>query len=543
MTNKLTEIADQAMLDRLKDPRYFIERFFWIVDKSRKKVPFVFNHPQDFYYKAMTKADLILKSRKEGFSTLIEALWLHSCMFFENECAVTMAQNEDEMKVHKGRIDFFLETMGLADIPFKVNIDTQNQKEIYFPDTNSYYWVGSAGSRSFGRSRDITKFHSTETAHYEDQTVLTGVINACTTDARMVYETTANGYGEVFNLLWTEATDRQSLSVWKPHFFGWHQDPTNKITPDPLFRLSQDERDLQKQYNLSIEQMAWRRKKYSEQPDKQKFPQEYPINPEEAFISSGRNIFSIHDLKQMLDRCTDPVATIDLIDNKVRVEPIFNENGKFHIWKMPDKRKSYFISADVAAGVPNGAWSVGRVFDRSTQEVVAQIRIRENPGSFGEDLVLLGMFYNWAILAPEINNVGYGTIQAIKEANYPHILRETDLWDEANKDKLGFPTTEKTKNLIISNMSMAIERKTYFDPSKISVQEAMRAVRNEAGKMVALSGYTDCIMATAIGLFCLKFFALDDTYRKTARNDEAMFITSIVGPAKRTFGRFLNRRK
>jgi hypothetical protein len=86
-----------------KDPRFFIERFFWIIDKNRVKTPFLFNIPQAQYYEAQTQNDLILKARKEGFSTLLEALFLHACLFKKNVNAITMAHTMDDTVIHLER--------------------------------------------------------------------------------------------------------------------------------------------------------------------------------------------------------------------------------------------------------------------------------------------------------------------------------------------------------------------------------------------------------------------------------------------------------
>src|SRR3990167_1573891 len=123
---------DTKRIQNLKDPKFFIESLMWITNKQKETVPFIFNLPQQTYYKNRTLFDLILKARKEGFSSLIEAIWLHACMFFKNEKAVTMAQNSDEMKVHRDRIDRYLQTMGTQDQKFKIILDDDNAKEIYF---------------------------------------------------------------------------------------------------------------------------------------------------------------------------------------------------------------------------------------------------------------------------------------------------------------------------------------------------------------------------------------------------------------------------
>src|SRR5262245_26875247 len=82
------------------DPVYFIEQMLWIVNKERQKVPFKLNYIQNLYFSERTPWDLILKDRKKGFSTLIEALWLHACVNIPNTNAITMAHTWDDTAVH-----------------------------------------------------------------------------------------------------------------------------------------------------------------------------------------------------------------------------------------------------------------------------------------------------------------------------------------------------------------------------------------------------------------------------------------------------------
>ena len=523
--------ADIDLIARLKDPKFFIERFLWITDKQQTTVPFLFNLPQNIYYKSRTLFDLILKARKEGFSSLIEAIWLHACMFFENEKAVTMAQNQDETKIHHDRVDFFLKNMGTKHIKWEVELGDQNQREIFFPATNSRYWLGTAGAKSFGRSRDVSRFHGTEVAHYEDQSVLTGVLNACIPNAWRVLETTANGVGEKFHELWEEAEDPQSESPWTPHFFGWHQDPTNRIQTYPNFKLRPEEVRMKKEYKLDDEQVHWYRKMYAMQTEKEKMKQENPSKAREAFLSSGRHIFSLEKLEIMFKRCVQPLWIGELEDDLSTIRLVENPEGRLSVWKNRRDQCRYLIAADVSEGVKDGAWSVAAVFDRASWEMVAEFRARMDPGRFGDMLCLMGEFFNWAIVAPEMNNHGHATLEAMKAKSYPHILKTTDLWP-GDVMKLGFPTDERTKGKIISALRNAIDAQNYIENSKVAIREMMRAVADKDGKMVSEGGFLDCVITRGIGLYCLKFLTLDETYREKEEDRSPVMVTSIVSKPK-----------
>ena len=124
--------TDREVFERCKnDPRWFIQRFLWIVGQNKKSMPLMLTPPQEKYYRERSLTDLVLKDRKQGFSTIIEALNLHACMFFENENAVTMAHTMEDTIIHLDRVRYFLQTMGFPEMRIEMPIDKDNERELY----------------------------------------------------------------------------------------------------------------------------------------------------------------------------------------------------------------------------------------------------------------------------------------------------------------------------------------------------------------------------------------------------------------------------
>jgi hypothetical protein len=526
--------ADATVLAKLEaDPRYFVETFLWIIDKERRRVPLLFNPAQEAYYNAKTARDLILKARKEGFSTLIEALFLHACLFKPNVHAVTMAHTLDDTVIHLERVKQFVETMGLENTPIAPDVDKANMREISFPRTNSRYWIGTAGSKAFGRGRDITHLHLSEVAHYEDQTVLTAVMEACVPKAEIKMETTANGVGELFYKLWEQANDANSGSPWKPHFFAWFEDPTNRL-PLPQgvpVRWNALESRMIKQYGLDDQQAYWYRQKRLGMVDQSKMPQEYPSNAQEAFLASGRHVFNLGALQKMKTRCSAAQWLGEVYDDGQTVEFVESPEGRLKVWKHPRHGRHYLIAADTAEGVPEGDFSVAQVLDRGSWEQVAVWRGRVDQGTFGEILTALGYYFNNALLVPENNNTGWATIERIKGLRYPHLLRSSLLWPDDKNVKDGFPTNEKTKGLLITALRNSVDEQTGFVNDIVTVGELMTYVQHEDGKMGNIDtqdGHDDCVMSLGIGIYSLKFLSVDETYQPRAQSMSAGMIVSQV---------------
>ena len=168
-----------------------------------------------------------------------------------------------------------------------------NAKELHFEKLDSGYKVGTAGNKSVGRSQTIQYFHGSEVAFWMNAGEHTkGVMQAVPDGAgtEVILESTANGVGNYFHEQWklAESGHSEFQAIFVPWF--WQSEYKKKLPED--FELEPEEHKAQQYYNLSSEQMYWRRMKIAElttdgvDGDKA-FKQEYPMNAAEAFQVSG----------------------------------------------------------------------------------------------------------------------------------------------------------------------------------------------------------------------------------------------------------------
>lgn len=527
-------ISPEDVRLQLKDPKFFIERFFWIVDKERVKVPFKFNSVQNKYYQERSHKDLILKARKEGITSLGAAIWAHACLFLPNSRCVIVSHEEDSTQRIFQKVKYYLDNMGIGSIKFKVELEDNSKKQISFPGTGSSFWIGTAGSTSFGRGDDITHLWCSEVPWWKNQDLLTGLLEACVPSAWTVLESTANGVGEAFHRMWKESQDPQSGSTWKRHFFPWYDDPSYRSRlPEGVPVVWTDaEKQMKAEYKLDDEQVYWYRKKRSDMADKEMMPQEFPSSPQEAFIASGRPVLDQKALAEMESKCRKPEFRGELIDDGHSMNFKEFSEGRISVWKMPRLREKFLIAADVAEGVQNGCYSVAKVFNRSSWECVAQFRSRIDPGQFGKELCNLGYFFNNALLLPEMNNHGWGTIERIKLERYPHLVNTKDIWPEGSMEKYGFPTNERTRNLIFSALLNAIEGRNYVEHDIVTIQEMQSLVRDDSGRIIVEDGYMDCAITAAIGIYALKFLTTDETYRSSDGKNRPIVVGSVIDRSK-----------
>jgi hypothetical protein len=355
-------------------------------------------------------------------------------------------------------------------------------------------------------------------------------------DTDIVIGSTANGVGGSFYELCQKA--RSGESEYQFLFFGWWEHPPYRrdleITHNefekslarnhPLFG---DELSERANYNLVPEQLNWRRWKIREICDLggslDTFRQEYPGNPEEAFISSGRPVFDHNALSRMpiiRDGLTGELAVED-VGTRQRILFRAREDGRgsLAIYRRPQPYEEYVIGGDPAQGldVRDGTpgntdpdYSVACVLNRKTGEQVARFRAREQPAVFAQTMYDLGWFYNWAYIVPEAIGVGLGAIEKLIELQYPldRIHRR-----RAGADRLsallqdyGFETNIVMRPQLVSAVQEAVRQQAVIIRDPNTVQECRTFVFKPNGKAEhAEQCHDDEVLALALAVIGLRF--------------------------------------
>ncbi len=256
-----------------------IENEFTIVDKNGKEVNFVFNYPQDDFIKEITGKDLVLKARQEGFSSEILAIGSIKFIFGENERCVSISNETTATQRLLDRVKYFIQSFEKKngiEIPKKYN----NKNELVYDEKHNTFYIGTAGSRDFGRGDTITFLHLSEFFFYPDpEKTLAGIMQAVTPNGLVFIESTANGFN-----FGKEFWDRTKLNEtgFKAHFYGPEWIYTKEV-------LDQKKRELGRLYD-----------------------QEYPETAEQAFLTSGSLYFDSFALQWYLNNTKD-VINSDLV--------------------------------------------------------------------------------------------------------------------------------------------------------------------------------------------------------------------------------------
>ncbi len=103
--------------------------------------------------------------------------------------------------------------------------------------------MGTAGSPGFGRGLTIHNLLCSEVAHWpHPQEALAALLEAVPADGRVIVESTPNGFGNYFHILWTEA--KKGQSGFHPFLFRWFDEPAYRLEGEPLGDLSDEEISL-----------------------------------------------------------------------------------------------------------------------------------------------------------------------------------------------------------------------------------------------------------------------------------------------------------
>lgn len=186
--------------------------------------------------------------------------------------------------------------------PVKPTTKTSNAKELVFDGLDSGYKLGTAGNKSVGRSSTIQFLHASEAAFYKHadehaKGIMQTVPNSPNTE--VFIESTANGVGNWFHQQWQLAESGQSefIAIFIPWFW---QDEYRKDCPI-AFKPDDIEIEIKEMFNLTNEQLAWRRMKIIElsvngMDGAKAFNQEYPNTAQEAFVLTGDDNYISSDL-------------------------------------------------------------------------------------------------------------------------------------------------------------------------------------------------------------------------------------------------------
>lgn len=499
----------------------YIEKYIKIRNKEGKIVDFRLNNPQQRLYDIIKEQKqakkpvrvIILKARQMGFSTLTESI-----LFKET---VTKFNRRTGIITHLSTATsnlFNMSKLMLDNLPeeLKPSVKKSNAQELIFDNESgtglkSRIKCMTAGTSGVGRSDTFDNLHLSELAFWEGDVTatLTGLFQAVPNlpDTMIIIESTANGY-EKFKELWDQAVNGENDFI--PLFVAWFELPEYSMKYTG-FKLTEEEEKLKEIYNLTNDQLEWRRWciRNNCQNDIEQFKQEYPSCPEEAFVSTGKCIFEKQKIIDRLRVVPKPIKQGYFTYNEADagknimsdIRWVNDKSGCIKIWKLPNMPAftKYALGGDTAGDTLGDEFS-SDVVDAKTLEQVATLTMQTDEDLYAKQMYCLGMYYDWALIAVETN---YSTFpqKKLEELGYPNFyVRETvDRYDRETTKQFGFNTNRKTKPIILAGLVELVRDYVDVFNDEKTLREMLTMVKKENGKQEAIEGYhDDKVMSIAI---------------------------------------------
>lgn len=542
---------------------------------------------------------IILKARKLGFSTAVQAKFMQRVTQMEAQYALAVAQDRKTAGVLYDMAKLILERLPtdplLADMiygpdttkpaPFSVRPeklgggDTRSGNQwmvLGHKDRSSdasIYETLTAGSGTGARGYTPSMIHCSEVAHWEDPNFKIGLLNSLPSEPETiaVLESTANGFND-FHAMWQQAVegreDEDLGGLYIPLFFGWQDNPYNArqfVSPEARERFGRtigdldgggdpEEIELVEAFGVTHEQLFWRRTVLNDPStggSVDTFHQEHPATPEQAFIGSGKPVFPGVLVSRMIreaDEAPKPVEGVlrgaDWTEKRTRSgtvkipqralwvpgDMIHNVDHdlwgaeKLRVWAHPlnaetqaglpmEKRRpdsQHVVFADIAVGeggtAAEGDWHAFQVFDHVTRRQVARYRSRIPVHEVPLLLYLLGIYFNEAWLAVEVNGPGGAVVDALaKDYRYRMLYRRHRAGDDERSDArerlIGWLTTQPSKYLMEQTFGTALHEGWHGIRDVATAREASTYVSDpkRPEKHGAQKGAHDDLLIAAMG--------------------------------------------
>jgi hypothetical protein len=438
----------------------------------------------------------ILKARQLGISWLVCAYALWLCLFHPNQAIYLFSRRQkdaDEL-IRRIKALYMRLPAQLRDRLPKIS-GKDNVREINWANGSRIESMPDTRDSGVGNTASLVVLDEWARMRY-GAILFEQIKPIMESGGQLIILSTANGMANWFHELWTKAI--ANLSSFRTVFLPWWSRPGRT--------------------------KGWYAAAARDSNDSNKFKENYPSNPTEAFRASGNVRFDHAWIEAQAPNIRLGLPPTEW-PGSLRGIP------GLQVFKLPEYGHRYLIPADVAEGKETSNYDAAPVIDVDTWEEVARIHGQWEPDLFAQWLMALGRTYctltenrnypagspqRWeelpATVIPERNNHGHAVLVTLKLKGYPAIGLGHD-------GAPGWETNVKSKPEGIDLLAQALREGliTIHDATTLNEMSVYKKLKNgTTGAEPPF--YDDLVMAWSIGLSYLR----GQLVRKTGRTLTAM---------------------
>lgn len=461
----LKKIIRQEYIKCAKDPVHFMKKYCYIQHPQRGRIQF---NLYPFQEKVLglfkdNPYSIILKSRQLGISTLTAAFSLWMMLFHKDKNVLCIATKQETAKNMVTKVKFMYENL-----PSWLKIDNIENNKLTLRLTNGSQIKATSASSDAGRSEAVSLLLIDEAAFIENiGEIWASAQQTLATGGGCIALSTPYGTGGWFHQTWVKAEAKE-----------------NEFLPIKLPWFVHPERDEE-----------WRKRQDELLGDPRIAAQECDCD----FSTSGDVVFYSEWL--------------DFIKETTIKEPLERRgvDQNLWVWEPADYSREYLITADVARG-DSKDYSACHVIDINTNVQVAEYKGQMPPKEFGYFLTGLATEYNNAMLVVENANIGWATLDAIRERGYRNLYHSPKsdaitaesylrVYEGNSEMTPGFTMSMRTRPLVINKFREFVGDRSATIQSKRLLEE-MKVFIWKNGRPEAQSGYNDdLVMSFGIAMF------------------------------------------
>lgn len=534
------------------DFEYWCARCVKIKDKiSGREVAFVLNRPQRRVLGELERMRkgrqpirmIMLKARQWGGSTLVQMYMAWLQIVHRTHCnSVICGHLKDTSAAIKGMyrrlLDRYPDRLATdrkgVRLHFKTFEKSRNVSEIVGRDC--VVITASAESQEAIRGYDIALAHLTEIAFWRatsqksPESLIRAVCGSVAMEegTAIILESTANGVGNYFHTEWLRAKAGQSDKV--PVFVPWYEIEIYRKKVEDVAKawnsLDDYELELWKK-GLTLEMIAWYHAKRKEYNTHHQMQAEYPSDDIEAFVNTGRNVFSLADVERLRSRCY-PAPYRGEVEGLARdgsraleeLQFVPTDTGDLKVWRMPESASGaglhgrYIVTVDVGGLSDSSDYSVISVLDTQSAEglpeIVAQWRGHTYHDLLAWKAAQIAQWYGRGLLVVESNTLeteytegdGSAYILDIVSAIYGNVyVRAPSPSDPAGSGRVGFHTNVSTKEKVVYSQMRVLRDGMYIEHDSDALDEYCFYEKKSRGYGAIRGRHDDILMTRCIGMY------------------------------------------